>query len=94
MLLEEFQRRALVSEIAERVVALIAPPPPPPARPVYNLRESALYVGKKSVKALDTWARQFNVPRCGSGRFARRQLELGLEREARATYQHGKGLVA
>lgn len=108
-MLSEFDRRAIAADLAEvlaaqskkiaddlisRTAVLLDDRSVIPQRPVFNLKESARYVGKVSYKSFDAWARLFHVPRCGRGRFARRQLDLGMEREARATYQHGKGLVA
>lgn len=54
------------------------------ARPVLSQAEAMQLVGVRSVSAFQRWAAAWKVKSAGKGRWARRALLAGLEREAGA----------
>lgn len=54
------------------------------AAPVLNLDEAMHLVGKRTPSAFCRWCQAYGVTRCSQGRYSRRALEHGLNKEARA----------
>lgn len=51
--------------------------------PVLTLSESVRYVGKKSTSAFYRWCEEQKVKPCSQGRYSRKSLDMGLNKEAR-----------
>lgn len=45
--------------------------------------EAMAFVGKRSASAFERWCDLYKVKRCSKGRYSRRSLEYGLNKEAR-----------
>jgi hypothetical protein len=50
--------------------------------PILTRDEARAYTKHESDSAFDRWTARYRVPSCGQGRYARGQLERGLQREA------------
>lgn len=75
MTLDAATVEALADEIVRKQARLSAP--------VLNVDEAMLMVGKRSPSAFGRWCQEHGVKGCGQGRYARRELQGGLNREAR-----------
>lgn len=51
--------------------------------PVLTASEAAAYVGKNSASAFGRWCAAHKVKPCDKGRYSRRALEMGMNKEAR-----------
>jgi len=60
--------------------------------PVLTAEEAMHYVGKKSEKAFRDWRKKLKVPMCTDGRYSRRALEMGMNKESRL--KHSRKVAA
>lgn len=58
--------------------------------PVLNADEAMAYVGKDGEQSFRRWRKKWRVPMCADGRYARRELDAGMNREARNRHSRKK----
>lgn len=51
--------------------------------PVLTAQEAMAFVGKRSSSTFERWCNRHKVKRCDHGRYSRRELEYGMNKEAR-----------
>jgi hypothetical protein len=57
------------------------------ASPVLNTEEAMHYVGKDSDGAFRAWRKRWSVSMCADGRYSRRALDMGLNKESRQRHK-------